>query len=290
MLCSSISWRWLMRGMPERQMAMLSTLSPEDLIPEDHPIRRIGVVVDAVLAELDDELTAMYATTGRPSVPPEQLLKATVLMAMYSIRSERAFCERLNYDLLFKWFLDLGIDAAAFDPTTFSKNRQRLLDHEIADRFFAAVVRQAKLRRYVSSDHFSVDGTLLEAWASHKSFQPKDGPITAMPPGRNAEVSFRGHRRSNQTHASTTDPEARLARKSTATAAKLCYAGHLLMEHRNALLVDIELTEATGYAERDTALEMLGRLQPTRRRRTIAADKAYDTTAFVADVRDLGVT
>jgi transposase len=165
-------------------MAMLTTLSPGDLIPEDHPIRQIRVVVDAVLAELDDELTAMYATTGRPGVPPEQLLKATVLMAMYSIRSERAFCERLNYDVLFKWFLDLAFDVRAFDATRFSKNRQRLVDHEIADRFFAAVVRQAKLRRYISSDHFSVDGTLLEAWASHKSFQPQDGPPTAMPPGR----------------------------------------------------------------------------------------------------------
>ena len=279
-----------MRGMPDPQLAMLSSLQPGDLIPSDHPIRRIRVVVDAVLAELDGEFTAMYASTGRPSVPPEQLLKATVLMAMYSIRSERAFCERLNYDLLFKWFLDLPIDARAFDATTFSKNRRRLLDHEIADRFFAAVVRQAKLRRYVSSDHFSVDGTLLEAWASHKSFQPKDGPPSSLPPGRNAEVSFHGQRRSNQTHASTTDPEAFMARKSNATAAKLCYAGHLLMEHRNALLVDIELSEATGYAERDTALEMLGRLPPTRRRRTVAGDKAYDTRQFVADVRELGIT
>ena len=279
-----------MRGLPERQLAMLSSLSAEELIPSDHPIRRIRVVVDAVLAELDGEFEAMYASTGRPSVPPEQLLKATVLMAMYSIRSERAFCERLNYDLLFKWFLDLAIDAQAFDATTFSKNRRRLLDHEIADRFFAAVVRQAKLRRYVSSDHFSVDGTLLEAWASHKSFQPKDGPPSVPPPGRNAEVSFHGQRRSNATHASRTDPEARMARKSNATAAKLCYSGHLLMEHRNALLVDIELSEATGYAERDTAREMLSRLPPRKRRRTVAGDKAYDTKDFVADVRDLGIT
>jgi hypothetical protein len=209
---------------------------------------------------------------------------------MYSIRSERAFCERLNYDLLFKWFLDMPIDAKAFDATTFSKNRQRLLDHEIADRFFAAVVGQAKLRRYVSSDHFSVDGTLLEAWASHKSFQPKDGPRDPMPPGRNAEVDFHGQRRTNQTHASTTDPEARMARKSFATAAKLSYAGHLLMEHRNALLVDIELSEATGYAERDIALEMLARLPETKRRRTVAGDKAYDTRAFVADLRKLHIT
>jgi transposase len=280
----------VMRGSSERQLAMLTTLQPGDLIPPDHPIRRIRIVVDAVLEELDGEFDAMYAATGRPSVPPEQLLKATVLMAMYSIRSERAFCERLNYDLLFKWFLDLPIDARAFDATTFSKNRRRLLDHDIADRFFAAVVRQAKLRRYVSSDHFSVDGTLLEAWASHKSFQPKDGPRGPMPPGRNAEVSFHGERRTNDTHASTTDPEARMARKSHATAANLSYAGHLLMEHRNALLVDIELTEANGYAERETALEMLGRLPRSKRRRTVAGDKGYDTVQFVADVRQLGIT
>ena len=271
-------------------MAMLTTLSPEDLVPQDHPIRRIRVVVDAVLAELDGEFASMYARTGRPSVPPEQLLKATVLMALYSIRSERAFCERLNYDLLFKWFLDLPIDAPAFDATTFSKNRERLLTHEIADRFFAAVVAQAKLRRYVSSDHFSVDGTLLEAWASHKSFKPKDGPPAPPPPGRNAEVQFHGERRSNATHASTTDPEARLARKSNATAAKLCYAGHLLMENRNALIVDMELTEATGYAEREAALEMLGRLPRRTRRRTLAGDKGYDVAAFVADVRGMGIT
>jgi hypothetical protein len=211
-------------------------------------------------------------------------------MAMYSIRSERAFCERLNYDLLFKWFLDLPIDGRAFDATTFSKNRRRLLDHEIADRFFAVVVAQAKLRRYVSSDHFSVDGTLLEAWASQKSFQPKDGPPAPPPPGRNAEVSFRGQRRANATHGSTTDPEARMARKSNGTAAKLSYTGHLLMEHRNALLVDIELSEATGYAERDTALEMLGRLPATKRRRTLAGDKGYDTKDFVAELRDRGIT
>ncbi len=279
-----------MRGMPDRQLAMLTTLSAEDLIPADHPIRRIRLVVEAVLAELDGEFDAMYASTGRPSVPPEQLLKATVLMAMYSIRSERAFCERLNYDVLFKWFLDLAIDARAFDATTFSKNRRRLLDHEIADRFFALVVAQAKLRRYCSSDHFSVDGTLLEAWASHKSFHPKDGSPAPPQSGRNAEVDFHGQRRTNETHASTTDPEARMARKSNATAAKLSYAGHLLMEHRNALLVDIELSEANGYAERDTALEMLERLPATRRRRTVAGDKGYDTKDFVAEVRELGFT
>ncbi len=271
---------------------MLTSLSTEDLIPADHPIRRIRKVVDEVLTELDGDLGAMYSRIGRPSVPPEQLLKATILMALYSMRSERAFCERLNYDLLFKWFLDLPIDAKAFDPTTFTKNRNRLLDAEIADRFFAAVVRQAQLRRYLCSEHFSVDGTLLEAWASHKSFKPKDDPEPGAPTpaGRNVEADFHGEKRSNQTHRSTTDPEALLARKSNNTAARLCYSGHLLMENRNALIVDAELTQADGYAERATALEMLKRLPARARRRTVAADKGYDTKAFVADCRDLGVT
>src|SRR5215211_3538165 len=173
-----------MRGEPDPQLSMLTSLSTEDLIPADHPIRRIRAVVDAVLAELDVTFDAMYAAGGRRSVPPETLLKATVLMALYSIRSERAFCERLNYDLLFKWFLDMRIDEAAFDATTFTKNRERLLTHEVADEFFAAVVRQAKLRKYVSSDHFSVDGTLLNAWASHKSFKPKDQP--PLPPSESS--------------------------------------------------------------------------------------------------------
>jgi len=280
-----------MRGSTDPQLAMLTTLSTEDLIPADHPIRKIRVVVDAVLAELDPVFDAMYATGGRRSVPPEQLLKATVLMAMYSIRSERAFCERLNYDLLFKWFLDMRIDQPAFDATTFSKNRQRLLEHAVADEFFAAVVRQAKLRKYVSSEHFSVDGTLLKAWASHKSFKPKDGPPSEPPvAGRNVEVAWHGQKRSNDTHASTTDPEARLYRKSNNTAATLCYSGHLLMEHRSALIVDAELTVADGYAERQTALDMLARLPPMARRRTIAADKAYDTKGFLADARALGFT
>jgi len=211
-------------------------------------------------------------------------------MALYSMRSERAFCERLNYDLLFKWFLDLPIDAKAFDPTTFTKNRNRLLEAEIADRFFAAVVRQAQLRRYVSSEHFSVDGTLLNAWASHKSFKPKDGPPPEGPAGRNRELQWHGQKRSNDTHASTTDPESRLYRKSNNTAATLCYSAHLLMENRNALIVDAELTTADGYAERATAVEMLARLPARARRRTVAGDKGYDTRGFVAEARDLGFT
>ncbi len=199
-----------MRGEAERQSRMLFGVTPEQLVPSDHPIRRIKPIVEQALAHLSPTFTRMYALGGRPSIPPEHLLKASLLIALYSIRSERQFCERLQYDLLFKWFLDLRIDEAAFDPSTFSKNRQRLLTHEVADEFFAAVLRQAKLRRYVSSDHFSVDGTLLEAWASHKSFKPKDGGGggggNSGGPGRNAEVDFKGQRRSNDTHESTTDP------------------------------------------------------------------------------------
>ena len=279
-----------MRGNSDPQLTMLTTLSTEDLIPADHPIRKIRVVVDAVLAELDPVFDRMYAAGGRRSVPPEALLKATVLMAMYSIRSERAFCERLNYDLLFKWFLDMRIDEPAFDATTFTKNRKRLLEAEVADEFFEAVVRIAKLRKYVSSEHFSVDGTLLKAWASHKSFKPKDGPPSDPPAGRNTEVGWHGEKRRNDTHESTTDPEARLYRKSNSAAATLCYSGHLLMENRSALIVDAELTFADGFAERATALEMLAKLPKTKRRRTVAADKAYDTKGFVADARALGFT
>ncbi|MFT7649084.1 MAG: transposase [Candidatus Poriferisodalaceae bacterium] len=282
------------RGTPDRQLSMLSSLSTEDLIPADHPIRRIRVVVDEVLAGMDAEFEAMYARSGRRSVPPETLLKATVLMAMYSIRSERAFCERLNYDMLFKWFLDLKIDDRAFDATTFTKNRQRLLDHEIADVFFDAVVHQAKLRRYTSSDHFSVDGTLLQAWASNKSFKPNDHEDSEGDgngfKGRNAEVDFKGQKRSNKTHTSTTDPEAMLFRKSNNTAAELCFMGHLLIEHRSGLIVDAELTQATGFAERQAATGMLARLPKSKRRRTVAGDKGYDTKDFVAEVRGLGFT
>ncbi len=283
------------RGTPERQLNMLSSLSTEDLIPLDHPIRRIRAVVDEVLAGLDGEFDAMYATSGRRSVPPETLLKATVLMAMYSIRSERAFCERLNYDMLFKWFLDLAINDRAFDATTFTKNRQRLLDHEITDRFFAAVVAQAKLRRYMSSEHFSVDGMLLQAWASNKSFKPDnssgddDGDGGGFK-GRNAEVDFKGQKRSNKTHTSTTDPEAMLFPKSNNTAAELSYMGHLLIENRSALIVDADLTQATGYAQRDCAADMLGRGPASKRRRTVAADKNSDNKGFVATARRLGFT
>jgi transposase len=288
-----------MRGRTVSQVSMVMVSSTGDeLIPVGHPIRRIRQMVDVVLAALEPEFARMYAVSGRPSVPPEQLLKACVLMGLYSVRSERQFCERLNYDMLFKWFLDMPITQPAFDATTFTKNKDRLLTHQIAEQFFATVVDQARLRRYVSSDHFSVDGTLLEAWASHKSFQPKDPPPdpppardpSAQTEGRNTEVDFHGQKRSNATHQSTTDPEARLARKSNNTAAKLCFAGHVLMENRNGLIVDMELTTADGYAERAAAMTMLKRLPKQARRRTVAADKAYDTKDFVKDCRQAGFT
>ena len=272
-------------------MAMLTTLSTEDLIPADHPIRRIRVVVDAVLAELDPVFDEMYASGGRRSVPPEQLLKATVLMAMYSIRSERAFCERLNYDLLFKWFLDMRIDEPAFDATTFSKNRQRLLDAEVADEFFEAVVRLAKLRRYMSSEHFSVDGTLLKAWASHKSFKPKDGPPSDPPAGRNAEVQWHGEKRKNDTHASTTDPEARLYRKSKNAEALPYFMGHALMENRNGLLVALTAGPANGHAERNATCAMI---RHVRKRHwfvpaTLGEDAGFRGKQHASELAELGV-
>lgn len=281
-----------MRGRQVRQLAILSSVSTEDLIPKDHPIRRIRTAVDEVLVELDADFDKMYSVEGRPSIPPEQLLKSQVLMALYSIRSERQFCERLNYDLLFKWFLGLAIDDRAFNASTLSKNQDRLLGKDIAVRFFEVVLDQARLRRYLSSDHFSVDGTVLEAWASHKSFKPKDrDPDTdEQSPGRNAETDFHGEKRSNKTHESTTDPEARLYRKSNAAPAKMAYLGHILIENRNGLIVDMELNTADGYGERAAAIAMLERLPKRSRRRTVAADKAYDTKDFVADCRQRGFT
>lgn len=282
-----------MRGKTVRQVTMLSTTTPDDLIPADHPIRRIKPVVEEVLRSLGPALEGMYARTGRLSVPPEHLLKASVLMALFSIRSERQFCEQLRFNLLLKWFLDLNVDDPGFDHSTFSKNRQRLLRHEVADQFFATVVEQARLRRYVSDEHFTVDGTLLEAWASLKSFRPRDsggsGSVETQG-GRNPMVDFHGQKRSNLTHVSITDPEALLARKGVGREAKLCYAGHVLMDNRHGLVVDLELTSATGFAERETALTLLGRQRPARRRRTVAADKGYDTGGFVAGCRSLGVT
>jgi transposase len=281
-----------MRGRTERQSEMLLGVDVEEFIPTNHPIRRIRQLIDSVLAELSPQFSAMYSTIGRPSVPPEHLIKGTLLMALYSIRSERQFCERLRYDLLFKWFLGLTVTEAVFDATSFTKNRQRLLDQEIAAAVLGEVVREARRRRLVSEDHFTVDGTLLQAWASLKSVRPRDGekPPTGGAGGRNPDVSFRGQRRSNQTHVSKTDPEAKLARKGDGQETKLCYAGHVLMENRNGLILDVVLTEANGTAERDAALALLDRQKRRPKRVTLAADKAYDTRDFVASLRQRGVT
>jgi len=280
-----------MRGPVERQAKMLMGVTTDDFIPSDHPIRRVRRLVDEVLIALSRQLTAMYARDGRYSVPPEHLIKATLLMALYSIRSERQFCERLQYDLLFKWFLGLNITDGAFDHSTFSKNRKRLLEHELAEALLGEVVREARKRRLISEDHFSVDGTLLQAWASQKSVRPRDGQgPPASGGGKNPEVDFHGEMRTNETHASTTDPEALFARKGRGQEARLSYAGHILMENRNGLILDLLVTQATGTAERDAALVMLDRRRLPRKRVTLAADKGYDTRAFVEELRQRDVT
>jgi len=277
-----------MRGRNERQAKMLLGVTPDDLVPAKHPIRRIRELVDDILDGLSPLFEEMYSVRGRPSIPPEQLLKATLLMAFYSIRSERQFCERLQYDLLFKWFLGLNITDPAFDATSFTKNRERLLKHEVAEAFLGATVREARNRRLISEDHFTVDGTLLQAWASLKSFRPRDDRKPPAGGGRNAPADFHGHSRSNETHVSTTDAEARLMRKGRQQEAKLSYCGHLLTENRNGLIVDALLGEATGRAERDAALRLVDR-QQLRPGATLGADKAYDTQAFVAELQCRGI-
>ena len=279
-----------MRGAAARQATMLTAVTPDALVPQGHPIRQIKPMVDAALAKLSPVFDQMYAEGGRPSIPPEHLLKGCLLIALFSVRSERQFCERLQYDLLFKWFLDLNILDPAFDHSVFSKNKDRLLEHEVARAFFTAIVEEARQRKLLSEEHFTVDGTLLEAWASMKSFRSKDaGENPPGDAGRNPEVDFRGEHRANETHASTADPEARLARKGPGREARLCFAGHVLMENRNGLVVDVQITQATGTAERDTALDMLQGV-PGSRRITVGADKRYDTKDFVRECRDMDIT
>jgi transposase len=287
-----------MRGDETRQELMLLGITANDLIPADHPIRRIKPIVDRALTQLGPTFAQMYAHDGRKSIPPEHLLKASLLIALYSVRSERQFCERLQYDLLFKWFLDLNISDRAFDASTFSKNRKRVLDHAVAATFFDAVLDEARAQALLSDEHFTVDGTLLESWASLKSFRPRPEPSDPPddppdPPalgGRDTLVDFRGQKRSNQTHVSTTDPEARLARKGKGKEAKLCLMGHALMENRHGLVVDVLITQATGTAEREAALVMLDRRPRQRQRVTLGGDKNYDTREFVASCRQRHVT
>lgn len=249
-------------------------------------------MADECLATMSSTFDAMYAGTGRPSIPPERLLKASLLMALYSLRSERQFCEQLGYNLLFRWFLDMDMVEPTFDATTFTKNRERLLAHDVAGEFFRAVVEQARKAHLMSSEHFTVDGTLIEAWASLKSFKRKDAKDDDAPPPDdpgNPTVNFHGEKRTNETHASTTDPEARLARKGRGKEAKLSYSAHALMENRNGLLVDFRVAEANGRAEREIALEMLDEHKTVRGPATVGADKGYDTHDFVAECRSINV-
>jgi len=279
-----------MRGDDERQDGMFSYIAPEKRVPKDHPLRSVRVMTDQILKELSPRFTAIYSRVGRPSIPPEQLLRALLLQCLYSVRSERQLMEQLDYNLLFRWFVGLSMDAEMWDATVFTKNRERLLEGDIARAFFEKVRELAETKRLVSNEHFTVDGTLIEAWAGQKSFKKK-GTSSSKPPDDpgNPTVDFHGEKRTNATHVSTTDPEAKLFRRTRGSESKLCYLGHVLMENRNGLVHDTRVTEASGHAERDAALSMLGRLR-SGRRVTLAGDKGYDTRPFVADVRFLKVT
>jgi transposase len=282
-----------MRGTETKQATMLSVLTPERRVPQNHPLRAVKKLADAALVELSPTFSAMYSAVGRPSIPPERLLKASLLMALYTVRSERLFCEQLDYNLLFRWFLDMNMDEESFVPTVFTKNRKRLIEHDVASRFFGAVVEQARAAGLMSDDHFTVDGTLIEAWASLKSFKRKDEKPGDNPPPDdpgNPTVDFHGEKRSNDTHESKSDPEARLARKGNGKEAKLSYSQHALMENRNGLLVEIQIAPATGTAERDTAIAMIDEYLPGTERITLAGDKGYDTRGFVENCRERNVT
>ena len=280
-----------MRGSDERTGSLFSFVDLEERVPKRHPLRKIREIVNDALAALDGEFSSLYAAEGRPSIAPERLLRASLLQAFYSVRSERQLMEQLDYNLLFRWFVGLGVDEPVWVPTVFSKNRDRLLDAEVAAKFMAAVLAHREVKPLLSNDHFSVDGTLVEAWASLKSFRAKDGSDEPPSPGRNGERDFHGEKRRNDTHASTTDPDAKLYRKSSNTAAKLSYIGHALAENRHGLIVEADATKATSRAEREAALAMIERHDPgSERRLTLAADKGYDTRHFVATCREMCVT
>ncbi len=279
-----------MRGTDQQQSQMFSYLSPETRVRKDHPLRAVRRMVDEVLGALSPQFDRMYAREGRPSIAPEKLLRAQLLQMLYSIRSERLLMEEIDYSVLFRWFVGLNLDEEVWDATTFTKNRDRLLEAEIAKLFLAEVVEQARTRGLTSDEHFTVDGTLLEAWAGVKSFQRKDGGNPPPPddPG-NPTVNFRGERRSNRTHESKTDPDAKLARKGDGKEAKLSYSGNLLVENRNGLIVNATVWEANGTAERDTALLMLEQV-PSTKQVTVGGDKGFDTAGFVAECRHMQVT
>jgi transposase len=279
-----------MRGVDQQQSGMFSYISAEQRVPKDHPLRAIRMMVDVALRNLAPQFEAMYTKLGRPSIAPEKLLRALLLQVLYTVRSERMLMEQLDYNLLFRWFVGMNIDDPVWDPTVFSKNRERLLAADVANRLFAEVLSQARSRNLLSTEHFTVDGTLIEAWASHKSFKRKDGSDQQTPddPG-NPTVDFHGERRSNATHQSTTDPEARLARKGKGKEAKLSYAGHVLMENRNGLAVNGCTTLAHGRAEAQAAVDLVEEI-PGQHRVTLGGDKAYDSREFVQELRDHGVT
>jgi transposase len=279
-----------MRGDDPRHDGMFSYITPEARVRPDHPLRPIRRMTDAALAQLSPRFDRLYSTTGRPSIPPEKLLRALLLQMLYSIRSERLLMEELDYNILYRWFVGLSLDDAVWDATTLTKNRDRLLDGDVANAFFAEVLAAIKGDGLLSDEHFTVDGTLLEAWASHKSFKPKDGPNRPPDDPKNPTVNFHGQARRNDTHASTTDPDARLYKKAVGREAKLGYLAHLLTENRHGLIVDTAVTAASGTAERDAAIAMLGELPLTTRRLTVAADKAYDIRAWVAAVRRMRIT
>lgn len=275
-----------MRGTDTKQASMLSLLTPEKRVPPKHPLRAVKEMAEAALKQMSPLFDAMYSAVGRSSIPPERLLKASLLMAFYTIRSERMFCEQLDYNILFRWFLDMNMEEPGFDHSTFSKNRERLIAHEVAKEFFLTIVAQARAAGLMSDEHFTVDGTLIEAWASLKSFRKKDEKPGDRPPPDdpgNPTVDFHKEKRSNATHESTTDPDAKLARKGKGKEAKLSYSQHALMENRNGLLVDLRIAEANGTAERDLALEMVGDRLPGTKRITLGGDKGYDTKDFVEE-------
>ena len=280
-----------MRGSDATSGSLFSYVDLESRAPAKHPLRVIKAIVDDVQVSLDAEFERLYEGTGRQSIAPERLLRASLLQAFYSVRSERQLMEQIDYNLLFRWFVGLGIDDPVWDHSTFSKNRDRLLDADVAAKLLEAVLRHPKVKRFLSDDHFSVDGTLVEAWASLKSFRAKDGSNEPPSPGRNGDRDFHGEKRANETHESKTDPDAKLFRKGKSQPAKLYFMGHALIENRHGLVVQADATQATGKAERQAALEMIDRHDPgSERRLTLAADKGYDTSEFVTDLRQKCVT
>lgn len=278
-----------MRGDDLQQADMYSYLSPEQRVRENHPLRKIRAMADEALKNMSERFDGMYAKTGRPSIPPEKLLRAQLIQMLYSIRSERLLMEEIDYSMLFRWFVGMNLDEPVWDPTVFTKNRTRLLEGDVAREFLAEVVGQAQAKGLTSDEHFTVDGTLIEAWASLKSFQRKDQKNPPPDHPRNPSVDFHGEKRSNDTHQSTTDPDARLARKGNGKEAKLSYNGNLLTENRNGLIVNTEMFQANGTAERVAALVMLEQI-PGVGRVTVGADKGYDTKDFIAECRHLRVT